>query len=129
MCHSVGRGELAQPLPGCGVKASCTAGVLVELERLDERTNDLRIELGSGATAELGDRVFSRACLPVGALRRHRLEGVADGDDSCFERYVVAGKAVGVASAVPPLMRGAHDPRASGQRGAAARIRSPMIVC
>ena len=55
-----------------------------------------------------------RGCLgrewrAVGAVGRHRVEGVDDGDDACADRDLVEHEAVGVAVAVGPLVGRADD--------------------
>ncbi len=53
-------------------------------------------------------RIHPRA---VGAVLRHRVVGVADGDDPRAERDLLAGERVGVARAVPALVAGADHRR------------------
>jgi len=59
---------------------------------------------------QLGDRRVRRHGAPVGTVRGHRVEGVADGDDSSAERYLLADQAVRVALAVHALVAPAHQP-------------------
>ena len=46
----------------------------------------------------------------IGPRGRHRVEGVAGGDDARLQRNRLAGQPIGIAAAVPALVRGAHDP-------------------
>ena len=66
-------------------------------------------ELSAGAAAELGERVAMLQGAPVGALGRHRRVGVADRDHARGQRDLLGGETVGVALAVPALVRRTDD--------------------
>ena len=87
-------------------------------QALEQRRDDLRVELRAGLVAQLGDRVARRHRLAVGARRDHRVVGVAGEDDPRGDRDRRPGEAVGVAAAVPALVLVAHD------RGQVAELRA-----
>src|SRR4051812_5057638 len=92
------------------------------LQRADaaEGVHDDWVELGAGAAAQLGERLLGIERALVRAVRRHRVVGIADRDDSCAERDLVAGEAVRVAVAVVVLVARAHErgDRTQRDRGA-----------
>ena len=61
-----------------------------------KRSNDLGVELSAGVAQQLLDRRVRRHGAPVRTVRRHRVEGVADGHDSSTERYLLADQAVSI---------------------------------
>ena len=83
----------------------------------DERVDHAGLEVPAGAVAQLRDRRVDRHRLPVDAVRRHRVEGVACQDDPRAERDVVPGQPHRVAGAVPVLVAGDHDRAGAGQGG------------
>ena len=79
----------------------------------------------SSLRASSGDRA-SR----YGRLGGHRDVGVARAHDARRERDLLAGETVGIAAAVPVLVRRANDRwRRCAGAGDARRMRSPTIVC
>src|SRR2546425_9706068 len=76
---------------------------------LDEVVDDDRVELRALAGFQLGERELGCAPLAVGAGRRHRGVGIADGHDARRQRGVLAPQAVPVAAAVVPLVVGQDD--------------------
>ena len=64
-----------------------------------EGLDDLRVELGAGDAAQLGERGLGADRAPVGVARGHHVVGVGDGDDARAERDVLARDAGGVAAA------------------------------
>ena len=67
------------------------------------------IELGSGATAQLGPRLRHRQSVPVGMGRAHRVIGVADGDDSRPDGDLLPARSIRIALSVQTLLHGAHQ--------------------
>jgi hypothetical protein len=81
-----------------------------------ECIHDLRIELNPGELPELGHRLLARQRRqPVGARRRHRLEGVGHVEDPRQHRDLVAHQAVRIARAVVPLVVVPNDRQLRGQ--------------
>ena len=81
--------------------------------------HDPRVELGAGAALELLARRGDRERRAVGAVGDERVPGVAGQHDPRGERDVLAREAVGIAAAVPALVRVAHgggDGVEAGQR-------------
>ena len=75
-----------------------------------ERLDDLRVEVRSGAAAELVERHADGACGAVRTIRRDRAEGVASADDPRCERDLLAREAVGIARPVPVFVTRTDDP-------------------
>src|SRR5437763_2539439 len=74
----------------------------------DERRKHLyadRVELATGVAAQLGDRVVHAHRLTIGAVARHRVEGVGSEQDARGQRDRVAPEAVGIARPVDVLVR------------------------
>ena len=119
----------APPAAGCrggercpwsdGAVASGRGPEVRALDRVDEGADDGGIELRPGAAVQLSSASASRHRRAIRAVGDHGVVGVADGDDAGAERDVVAGEAVGVAGAVEPLVRGAHERRRGGEGGSA----------
>src|SRR5688500_9705775 len=61
------------------------------------------------AAPQLRDRLVHRPCRTIGAIRRHRAEGVTAADDPGHERGLLAREPIGVAAAVPALVTRADD--------------------
>src|SRR4029077_18641016 len=78
-------------------------------ENREERVDDPRIELRSGASLELCQRRLARERAAVRAIGRHRAPGVARADDARDERDVLTGQPVGIAVSVPVLVTGPDD--------------------
>ena len=83
---------------------------------LDERVDDLGIELDPGELAELAERLLVGQRLhAVRARGRHRLERVGDVEDAGQLRDLLAQEPVGIARAVVPLVVVANDRQLRGQ--------------
>src|SRR5262245_34748004 len=95
--------------------ADLLGGDLVPDELRDDG-DDLRIELGAGAALELADGCVRRERLAVGTRGRPRVVRVADGDDAGRQRDRPTRDAVGIAGAVPALVRRADDVADPAQR-------------
>src|SRR3954471_5758486 len=76
-----------------------------------QRVHDARVELRAGAGAQAAARLAAGQRGAVGAVARHRVERVGGRDDPRGQRDAVAAQAVGVAAAVPRLVRRAHEER------------------
>src|SRR3954469_9231376 len=74
-----------------------------------QRVHDPRVELHAGARAQAPARLAAGQRRAVGAVARHRVERVGGRDDPRRQRDPVAAQAVGVAAAVPCLVRRAHE--------------------
>jgi len=72
--------------------------------RGEERADDCGIELGTGAVAHLGESTRERQRLPVGPVRRHRIEGVGEREDPSAGGNLLARPAAGIAVPVPVLV-------------------------
>jgi len=61
---------------------------LFDLTRDDaaEGLDDLRVELAAGLVDDFLDGLPRRLALPVGSVRRDRVEGIGDGDDPSAQR-------------------------------------------
>ena len=92
-----------------------------------QRVDDVGRELRAGVGVQLGDRDLERQRLAVRAVGRHRVEGVAGGDDAGGDRDRLAGQAVGIAAAVPALVRGADDDADAGEQ-AADLLQHPLAL-
>ncbi len=84
------------------------AGLRRRVERRQQRRHDPRVELGAGAALELDARLGDRERSAVGTIGDERVPGVAGQHDPRGERDRLAREAVGVAAAVPALVRVAH---------------------
>jgi hypothetical protein len=76
---------------------------------LQERFDDVGVELHAGLAEDLSDRLLQRPGWLVRALVRESVEHVGHGDDPSRERDLLASKPTGVASAVPALVVGERD--------------------
>src|SRR3954471_21463691 len=76
-----------------------------------QRVDHARVELHAGARAQAPARLAAGERSAVGAVARHRVERVGGRDDPRRQRDAVAAQAVGVAGAVPRLVRRAHEER------------------
>src|SRR5207237_9118161 len=74
-----------------------------------KRRDPVRVARRPCAFAQPPHRLLDRERLPVGPLRRHRVEGVADEDDPRLERDRLTRERVRIARAVPPLVAVADD--------------------
>src|SRR3954451_6940517 len=81
-----------------------------------ERGHDHRVELLPGAPVDLVERILRRHRRTVGAVRRHRVEGVADRHDAGAERYLLTHQAVRIAAPVIALVTRADQPRHALER-------------
>src|SRR3954453_21826217 len=63
------------------------------------------VELAAGAAAQLGDRVIHAHRLTVGAVARHRIEGIGGEQDARRERDGLRPESLGVARPVDVLVR------------------------
>ena len=79
------------------------------LHQAHEHVRDVGVELRAGVAADLLERDVGGQRGAVRARRGHRVEGVAAADDARLDRDLLALQPVGVARAVPALVRGAHD--------------------
>jgi len=72
------------------------------VERLLEGIDHLGVELGTGVASQLGDGVLLGEGHPIGASRRHRVEGIGGGDDAGLDPWwlTLAVPAAPVATAV-----------------------------
>jgi len=96
--------------PGSEGPAPLAAPALVvAADDRSQRRDDLRIELRPGADLELAQCLLARAGRAVRSVGRHRAVGVAGADDARDERDLLAGEAVRVAPAVPPLVARADE--------------------
>ena len=84
---------------------------MIEREDASGELDQLRVELGSGAAAQLLERVLGADRVAVGAALGHRLVGVADEDDPRAERDLLACEPVRIAVAVPALVARADQRR------------------
>jgi hypothetical protein len=75
------------------------------VERGEQRRHHPRVELGAGAALELRARLGDRERLAVGPLGDERVPGVAGQHDPRGERDRLARQALGIAAAVPALVR------------------------
>src|SRR5204863_5813112 len=74
-----------------------------------ERRDDGWVELTPGVAAQLFDRHAERQRLPIAAVGRHRVEGVAAHDDPRGPRNLLPGEMIRVAGSVPALVTRADD--------------------
>ena len=102
--------------PGSGASAAC-------LHALDEGDDQALLELGPGGIAEPGERLAQVERLAVGPGRRHRREGVRDGQDAGDQRDRPRPRA-GRGSRRRPSARGGGGCRRGPGRGPAGRARS-----
>ncbi len=93
----------------------------------DERLDDLRVELRPGVSAQLGNRLVLRQRLAVRPVGRHRVVGVAGGDDPRQRRDLLAAEPVGVARAVVALVAGADDLADLAEQAADA-VQEPLAL-
>src|SRR3989337_4323277 len=87
----------------------------------DEGVHDAAVKLLPGAAMQLLERLLKRDDAFIGAVGGHRVEGVADEDDTGAEWYVIACETVGGAAAVVVLAGVGHYRRRGRQVGKAAR--------
>ena len=106
-----------------GGRTSVSFSIVVVLAALDNAAKELsqvRVELGAGPAADLGQGVLPIARGRVGALSAHRVEGVADQDDPGPERDLLARQAVRIAARHPSARarsgRGGRPGPATGRR-------------
>ena len=71
---------------------------------LAEGVDDRRVEVGPGTTCEFRECLVDADAPVVGAVGRHCLEGVADGDDAGAKRDVLAREAIGISLSVDTLV-------------------------
>src|SRR3954454_6387111 len=76
---------------------------------LEERVDDLRVELAAALRGDLGERVGLRPRVLVRARGDERVVDVADRADAPGERDLLAAQAGRVAAAVPALVMRARD--------------------
>src|SRR5262245_61184370 len=79
----------------------------LDLARDDEAAegaHERGVELRARAALDLAGRLLEAARWLVAGEARHRVEGVGERDDARLERDRVAGEALGIARAVPPLV-------------------------
>src|SRR6185437_15365332 len=83
---------------------------LFAANHVDERRRKLGIELRTGATRDLGDRIFRRHVSPAAicATARHRIECVGDTGDARLHRNIQSGKFVRNAASVVTLVMRSH---------------------
>ncbi len=67
-------------------------------------TDRFGVEMGADAGFQLAQRAAGREGAPVGAIRRHRVEGIGDGHDPGGPGDLLSVQAVGEAGAVEALM-------------------------
>ena len=91
--------------------------VVGALDAGDEGVDHVRVELGAGVAAQLGERLRVRQRAPVRAVGYERVPGVAGEHDARGERDLLAGDAVRVAAAVPALVLVADRVRHRGEAG------------
>src|ERR1044072_2653452 len=92
---------------------------------VEERADDLRVELRPGAALQLGRRLFVPDRWTIRALARHRVEGVGHRDHAGVEVYLLAAQVRGIATAVPALVVfGRHAAHASGRSDAEQHARA-----
>src|SRR5581483_6009766 len=97
--------ERAERASLAGDEAAGGGFELPELLDLDqEDRDDLGVELRRHAALELAAGDLVRQRLSIGAVRRHRVVRVGDGDDAADERDAVAHQPLRVARAVPGLV-------------------------
>ena len=108
--------------------AAC-ARCAVVAHRLLEGLDDRRVELRAGVGAQLVERLGRAAAAAVGPVGDHRVERVADRDDAGAERDLLAREAVGVAAAVPALVREAHERRELAQALDGLEDPAPISGC
>src|SRR3990170_1144876 len=96
----------------------------------DEGVHDAAVKLLPGAAVQLLERLLKRDDALVGAVGGHRVEGVANEDDTGAEWYVIGCEAVGVAAAIVVLVvvgdyrrRGRQVGKATRYPGADLRVR------
>ena len=121
------------------------AAELAEIrEQREEDLGDARIELRSRAAVDLGQRFVPRQRAPVGAVARHRVERVGDGEHARLERDLLPRLAGRVTGAIPTLVvvehvrdrpaqrrglpRAVHGDRAPGRSVGVARVPSPCLT-
>ncbi len=129
---ATGAGARADSASASGARPSSHAGAgraargRIRRHR-EQRLDDGGIELRPRVVAQLLHRDLERQRAPVGAIGRHRVEGVARRDDPGGERDRVAGEAVRVAAPVPALVRRAHDDADVAQQ-AADLVEHPLAL-
>src|SRR3954471_395790 len=74
-----------------------------------QRVHDARVELHAGARAQAPARLAAGQRGAVGAVARHRVERVGGRDDPRPQRDPGGAQAVGIAAAVPRLVRRAYE--------------------
>ena len=77
-------------------------------ERLQKAVRELRVELASTAATDFGDCDVVVERFPIGAVARHRVIGVRDGDDARDQWHVIPLQSERVAEAVPALVVQVH---------------------
>src|SRR3989337_1293065 len=85
----------------------------------DEGVHDAAVKLLPGAAVQLLERLLSSDDSLVGGVGGHRVEGVADEDDTGAEWYIIACETVGVAAAIVVLVV-VGDYRRGGRQGGKA---------
>src|SRR5215510_8379044 len=83
------------------------------LEHVDGKTeeyvHDARIEVRARRPLDLAPRRLQRDGPRIGAVERHGVEGIGDGEDAGAQRDLLALEAERVAGAVPALVVVVHD--------------------
>ena len=86
-----------------------------------ERLDDTRVELRARRLAQLRHPLLGVERVAVGARGRHRVIGVADGDDAGADRDRLARQGVRISMSVPALVTGAHHLGHRDERGRRAQ--------
>src|SRR4051794_25198844 len=113
-------------LRGLAVSVRATAWsrerrLAVAREHADECGDDVRVELRAGVLHELLPRDVRAERPAVRAVVRHRVVGVAAGDDPRNEWDLLTGPPVRIAGPVPALVARPHDRAHVAQQAADAR--------
>jgi hypothetical protein len=109
------------------VKLPCPWTRRAPSDRPHERLDYPRIEPRARVGPRLPDGGGDAHGRAVGAVRGHCVEGVAGGDDPRLDPELLSGQAVGVAAAVPALVREPYD-TAHLAHDAAHALQQPLAV-
>jgi hypothetical protein len=85
------------------------AGITVDLEPVEEGSDDFRIELGARATAYFGHGILERASILVSLVVDHNVESLSHSHDLRSQRNFAPLEPLGIAGPIKPFVVHQYD--------------------